>query len=62
MRKSRCLLTEVLRVFEKHGARVDVVLSDNGREFCGRPDRHPYDLFLQLEDIVSSPRVRTSHK
>jgi transposase InsO family protein len=27
------------------------VLSDNGREFCGRPDRHPYELFLQLEGI-----------
>lgn len=22
-----------------------------GREFCGRPDRHPYELFLQLEGI-----------
>jgi transposase InsO family protein len=22
-----------------------------GREFCGRPDQHPYELFLQLEDI-----------
>jgi transposase InsO family protein len=27
------------------------VLSDNGREFCGRHDQHPYELFLQLEDI-----------
>jgi transposase InsO family protein len=23
----------------------------NGREFCGRPDQHPYELFLQLEEI-----------
>ena len=30
---------------------IDTVLSDNGREFCGRPDQHPYELFLQLEDI-----------
>jgi len=30
---------------------VEVLLSDNGREFCGRPDRHPYELFLQLEEI-----------
>ena len=22
-----------------------------GREYCGRPDRHPYELFLQLEGI-----------
>lgn len=42
---------DVLSTFEAHNARIDVVLSDNGREFCGRPDRHPYELFLQLEDI-----------
>lgn len=35
-----------------HGARITTVLSDNGREFCGRSDRHPYELFLQLEDIA----------
>ena len=28
------------------------MLSDNGREFCGRPDQRPYELFLQLEDIA----------
>ena len=27
------------------------LVSGNGREFYGRPDRHPYDLFLQLEQI-----------
>jgi transposase InsO family protein len=45
------LNTDVLPTFEEHNARISVVLSDNGREFCGRPDRHPYELFLQLEDI-----------
>ncbi len=42
---------EVLPTFDAHQARISTVLSDNGREFCGRPDRHPYELFLQLEDI-----------
>ena len=42
---------DVLPTFEAAKAKIDVVLSDNGREFCGRPDRHPYELFLQLEDI-----------
>lgn len=42
---------DVLPTFEEHGAKIDVVLSDNGREFCGRPDKHPYELFLQLEEI-----------
>ena len=45
------LNSDVLPFFEKHDARIDTILSDNGREFCGRPDRHPYELFLQLEDI-----------
>ena len=31
----------------------------NRREFCGRPDRHPYELFLQLEEIEHrATRVR----
>lgn len=42
---------DVIPTFEAMGARIDVVLSDDGREFCGRPDQHPYELFLQLEDI-----------
>ena len=41
----------VLPFFEKHNATIDTILSDNGREFCGRKDRHPYELFLQLEGI-----------
>ena len=45
------LNTDVLPFFEKHAATVKTILSDNGREYCGRPDRHPYELFLQLEDI-----------
>ena len=42
---------DVLPTFEEAGAKIDVVLSDNGREFCGKPDKHPYELFLQLEEI-----------
>jgi transposase InsO family protein len=42
---------EVLPFFEAKGAKVETVLSDNGREFCGRMDQHPYELFLQLEEI-----------
>lgn len=45
------LNTDVLPYFEAHGATVQTILSDNGREFCGRPDNHPYELFLQLEGI-----------
>jgi len=45
------LNNHVLPFFEKHRLRIDTILSDHGREFCGRPDRHPYELFLQLEEI-----------
>jgi transposase InsO family protein len=45
------LNNDVLPFFEKHRAWVVTILSDNGREFCGRPDRHPYELFIQLEEI-----------
>ena len=37
--------------FDDHGVRVETALNDNGREFCGRQDRHPYELFLQFEEI-----------
>ena len=53
------LNNKVLPAFEKHCARISTVLSDNGREYCGRPDRHPYELFLQLEEIEHrTTRVR----
>ena len=45
------LNNDSLPFFEKHDAKIKTVLSDNGREFCGRKDRHPYELFLQLEGI-----------
>jgi transposase InsO family protein len=53
------LNNDVLPFFEEHKVKVETVLSDNGREFCGRPDRHPYELFLQLEGIEHrTTRVR----
>ena len=45
------LNNDVLPTFEAHDAKIDAVLSDNGRELCGWPDRQPYELFHQLEDI-----------
>jgi len=49
----------VLPHFDDHDVSVTTVLSDNGREFCGRADQHPYELFLQLEGIEHrTTRVR----
>lgn len=45
------LNNDILPFFEERNVPIKAILSDNGREFCGRPDKHPYELFLQLEDI-----------
>ncbi len=53
----------VLPFFEKEDVPVLRVLTDRGTEYCGAPDRHPYQLFLQLNDIehtrtkVKSPQT-----
>ena len=47
----RILNNHALPFFEEHAVKVQTILSDNGREYCGRPDKHPYELFLQLEEI-----------
>ncbi len=41
----------VLPFFDEHNAKVKTLLTDNGREYCGREDQHPFELFLQLEEI-----------
>jgi transposase InsO family protein len=42
---------KVLPFFDEHGIRVLRVLTDNGVEFRGRLDSHPYELFLHINDI-----------
>ena len=41
----------MLPFFEEQKVQVECILTDNGREYCGSPDRHPFELFLQLEEI-----------
>lgn len=51
--------SDVLPFFEEHNVKVQTVLTDNGREYCGREDQHPFELFLQLEEIEHrTTRVR----
>jgi transposase InsO family protein len=42
---------KVLPFFEEHNCPIISILTDNGREYCGRMDHHPFELFLQLEEI-----------
>lgn len=57
------LYDRVLPFYEALGVEVGAVLTDNGREFCGRPDAHPYELLLAMEAIehrttrIRSPRT-----
>lgn len=55
------LNTDMLPTFEQHKAQVTAILSDKGREFCGRPDRHPYKLFLQFNAAFRPPAVWTDN-
>lgn len=41
----------VLPFFEQHAIPLTRVLTDRGTEYCGLPERHPYELYLALEDI-----------
>jgi transposase InsO family protein len=42
---------QVLPFFEDHEIPVLRVLTDRGTEFCGALDKHPYELYLELNDI-----------
>ena len=41
----------VLPVLEDNGVDLIRILTDRGTEFCGRPERHDYQLFLAVNDI-----------
>jgi transposase InsO family protein len=57
------LYDRVLPFYEALGVPVGAVLTDNGREFCGRSETHAYELLLAMEGIehrttkVRSPRT-----
>ncbi len=41
----------VLPFYDERDVRVEHLLTDNGREFCGRPLQHPFELFLAVNEI-----------
>lgn len=57
------LYDRVLPFYESHALKVEHILTDNGREYCGRAMIHPYQIFLELNDIkhrrtkVATPRT-----
>jgi len=57
------LYDKVLPFYEEQGLTVEHILTDNGTEYCGRPMVHPYEIFLEFNDIkhrrtkVARPRT-----
>jgi len=45
------LYDRVLPFYGGMGLTVEHILTDNGREYCGGPMIHPYEIFLELNDI-----------
>ncbi len=41
----------VLPFFDDYGVTVLRILTDRGTEYCGVPERHPYEVFLQYQEI-----------
>lgn len=41
----------VLPFYEEHSAEVEHLLTDNGREYCGRELKHHFELFLAISQI-----------
>jgi transposase InsO family protein len=57
------LYDRVLPFYEALGLAIGAILTDNGREYCGRPDQHPFELLLAMDGIqhrttqIRSPRT-----
>jgi len=41
----------VIPFFDSHTIALSRILTDRGTEYCGNHERHPYELYLALEDI-----------
>jgi len=41
----------VLPFYEEHSVEIEHLLTDNGREYCGRPVGHPFELYLAIQQI-----------
>jgi len=50
----------VLPFFDEQGVDILRILTDRGTEFCGRLDKHPYQLYLQLHEIEHT-RTKARH-
>lgn len=50
----------VVPFFDEHGIPLSRILTDRGTEYCGAHDRHPYELYLAVNDIEHT-RTKIKH-
>ena len=50
----------MLPLFEEHEIPLTRILTDRGTEYCGAHDRHPYELYLAVNDIEHT-RTKIRH-
>jgi hypothetical protein len=50
----------VVPFFEEQGIQLQRILSGRGTEYCGKPERHAYQLYLAIEDINHRPTASVS--
>lgn len=50
----------VLPMYEEQGVDLQRILTDRGTEYCGKLENHPYQLYLDLEDITHT-RTKANH-
>lgn len=51
---------KVLPFFDEQAVDILRILTDRGTEFCGRLDKHPYQLYLQLHEVEHT-RTKARH-
>jgi len=51
---------KVLPYYDERFIRIQRVLTDNGTEYCGRVESHPYELFLHLNSLEHT-RTKVRH-
>jgi len=42
---------QVLSFFGEHNVPILRILTDRGTEYCGSPEKHPYEIYLQYHEI-----------
>jgi transposase InsO family protein len=50
----------ILPLYEDSGIKLLRILTDRGTEYCGKREHHPYQLYLDIEDIDHT-RTKTKH-